>query len=166
MADRKEYYKLYRKTRRNKEKHNLHTLAWKAKNPEYMKVWRKSNRDKIRKYTANKYKTDILFRLNTLIRNRIKQAMKYQKSKVLLDTVGCSIEELKNYLESKFQPGMSWDNQGQWHIDHIVPLSRFNLTDNVEVQKASHYTNLQPMWATDNLRKGNRYVEAIPLSTK
>jgi transcription termination factor Rho len=63
------------------------------------------------------------------------------------------------YLESKFEHGMSWDNYGEWHIDHIVPISIFNLENPEELQKACHYTNLQPLWAEDNLRKGSYYEQ-------
>jgi hypothetical protein len=70
--------------------------------------------------------------------------------------LGCSIPELKTYLESKFQEGMSWENWGiyGWHIDHIIPLDAFNLTNREEFLKACHYTNLQPLWAEENLKKG------------
>jgi hypothetical protein len=69
--------------------------------------------------------------------------------------LGCSIDELKTYLESKFELDMSWDNYGRkgWHIDHIVPLCKFDLSNKVELERACHYTNLQPLWANDNLAK-------------
>ena len=65
---------------------------------------------------------------------------------------------LRNYLEKQFKEGMTWENYGQWHIDHIIPLSSFNLLDEKEVKKAIHYSNLQPLWAIDNLKKGNRII--------
>ena len=70
--------------------------------------------------------------------------------------LGCTIKELKIYLESKFQPGMTWENHGRfgWHIDHEVPLSSFDLTDREQFLKACHYTNLQPLWWNENLSKG------------
>jgi hypothetical protein len=73
--------------------------------------------------------------------------------------LGCSIEELKFYLETQFQEGMSWDNYSLngWHIDHIVPLTYFDLTDRDQLLKACHYTNLQPLWAEDNHRKYNHF---------
>jgi hypothetical protein len=63
---------------------------------------------------------------------------------------------LRARLEVKFQQGMSWDNYGQWHIDHIKPLAKFDLTDRTQFLAACHYTNLQPLWAEDNLSKGAR----------
>jgi len=69
--------------------------------------------------------------------------------------LGCSIEGLKKHLEAQFQEGMSWDNYGEWHIDHIIPLASFNLINESDFLKACHYTNLQPLWAEDNLSKGN-----------
>jgi len=69
----------------------------------------------------------------------------------------CKVDELKEYLESQFEEGMTWDNWSRdgWHIDHIVPLSFFDLIDSEQVKKACHYTNLQPLWAEDNLRKSS-----------
>ncbi len=71
--------------------------------------------------------------------------------------MGCSISYYKDYLESKFQEGMTWKNYGVngWHIDHIIPCSAFDLTDPEEVKKCFHYTNTQPLWAKDNRKKSN-----------
>ena len=71
---------------------------------------------------------------------------------------GCKIDFLMGYLESKFTSGMTWKNHKLygWHIDHIIPLSSFDLTDRDQYLKACHYTNLQPLWAVDNIRKGNK----------
>jgi hypothetical protein len=67
-----------------------------------------------------------------------------------------NIEHIRAHLESKFQPGMTWANYGQWEIDHIKPLSRFDLTDPEQLKQACHYTNLQPLWAADNRKKNNK----------
>ena len=74
------------------------------------------------------------------------------------ELLGCTIEECKTYLESLFKEGMSWNNHGLngWHIDHIVPCSAFDLTKIEEQKKCFHYTNLQPLWAKDNLSKGDK----------
>lgn len=80
--------------------------------------------------------------------------LNYKSGSAVRD-LGCSIEYLKAYLEGQFEPGMTWDNWGRhgWHIDHIVPLAAFDLTDPEQFRQAVHYTNLQPLWAKDNLRK-------------
>ncbi len=70
--------------------------------------------------------------------------------------LGCSVDKLKKHLESRFRFGMTWENYGMWHIDHIRPLASFDLTDRVQFLQACHYTNLQPLWAPENLGKGAR----------
>ncbi len=76
-----------------------------------------------------------------------------------MEYLGCTIGELVKYLESKFEDDMGWHNYGRWHIDHIKPISKFNLVNTEQKKKACHYTNLQPLWAEDNLSKGARYYE-------
>lgn len=101
--------------------------------------------------------TDPLYKLERNLRKRLAMAIKKQsKTGSAVKDLGCSIEELKKYLESKFLDGMSWDNYGKygWHIDHIVPMSQFDLTYHEDVKKVCHYTNLQPLWWRDNLSKG------------
>lgn len=109
-------------------------------------------------YIKNRQKTDLNFKLTRLLRSRLYHSLKKsQKSGSAVRDLGCSIEELRAHLEAKFQPGMSWDNYGQfgWHIDHIVPLCSFDLSVPEELKKACHYTNLQPLWWQDNLSKGS-----------
>jgi len=72
--------------------------------------------------------------------------------------VGCSIDFLKQHLENKFKPGMSWKNYGKWHIDHIRPCASFDLRKPAEQKKCFHYSNLQPLWAKENLVKGKFYA--------
>jgi len=91
------------------------------------------------------------------LRLRLYHALNHNfKSGSAVRDLGCSISGLKLHLESKFQPDMTWDNYGEWHIDHIKPLSKFDLTDRDQLLEACHYTNLQPLWAEENLKKGNR----------
>jgi len=78
-----------------------------------------------------------------------------------IQSIGCSVNELKKWLELKFQEGMTWDNYGKWHIDHIKPCCKFNLADIDDQKKCFHYTNLQPLWAKDNRKKWKHYEEAI-----
>lgn len=70
--------------------------------------------------------------------------------------IGSSVDQLRQHLESKFVEGMGWNNRQLWHIDHTIPLSSFNLSDPVQLARACHYTNLQPLWARDNIIKSDR----------
>ena len=69
------------------------------------------------------------------------------------ELIGCSIPELKAHLESRFKVGMSWENRSLWHMDHVIALAKFDLTKESDQRAAFHYTNLQPLWASENLRK-------------
>lgn len=82
----------------------------------------------------------------------------FYKTKEFNEVIGCTIEELKNHLEKQFMEGMNWENHGLygWHIDHKIPLSSAQSED--DLYKLCHYTNLQPLWASDNLKKGNKLI--------
>jgi hypothetical protein len=126
-------------------------------NQEQLKL-RKSNYNK-KAHLRNKdrYKNDIEFRLRCVLRARLNVAIRNNaKTGSAVKQLGCSITKFKEYMESKFQPGMKWDNWSTkgWHIDHVVPLSSFNLSDPEQLAKACHYTNLQPLWAKENISKG------------
>jgi hypothetical protein len=98
-------------------------------------------------------------RLRGNLRRRLNNFLKRTKQLKIASAVeelGCSIEELKKHLESKFQLGMSWDNYGEWEIDHIKPLVSFDMFDVEQVKQACHYSNLQPLWKEDNRSKGGR----------
>ena len=127
------------------------------RNSEYYQQNREQIQKKNKKYWDDMYKNNPEFRLAAVLRRRLRSAIiDNTKTGSAVEDLGCSIEELKSYLESKFQPGMTWDNYGEWHIDHIVPLASFNLSDRVQLSKACNYTNLQPLWAKDNLCKSNK----------
>ncbi len=122
---------------------------------------RRTGRDQAA-YKKQKYKHDISFRLACRLRARITRVMNGGKRCLpVADLIGCSMEELKKYLEIKFQPGMTWENKGRagWHIDHIRPCSSFDLTDPEQQKQCFHYTNLQPLWAIDNLRKNAKWID-------
>lgn len=129
--------------------------AYRAANPtisnKAKKLWAKNNP----KYHSERLKKDPNAKLAHTIRVRINRAIK-NKAWSATKSLGCTIQELKLFIENKFQKGMSWENYGQWQLDHIYPLSKFDLTIKSEFEKACHYTNLQPLWKTDNIRKGNR----------
>jgi len=118
--------------------------------------WESDNKIYRNKYKRNKRLTDINYKLRTSLRSRLNAALKHEyKYGSAVKDLGCAIHELKEYLESMFQEGMTWENYGRtgWHIDHIIPLCRFDLTDYEQLKKACHYTNLQPLWASENLSK-------------
>lgn len=142
----------------NRDKRRICEYKWRKNNKErYLKV---RNIAETKRYHERK-NTDSIFYIKLSLRRRLSQALKNNyKSGSAVSDLGCSIEFLKTYLESKFQPGMIWDNRGSWHIDHIKPLASFDLTDRKQFLKANHYTNLQPLWAKDNLEKGCKYVES------
>jgi cytidylate kinase len=120
-------------------------------------VKKKDSRDR-REERRKRYASDINFKLSITLRTRLNAALKnVQKTGSAIKDLGCSIEELKKYLESKWQKGMAWDNYGKdgWHIDHILPISSFDLSNPEELKKACHYSNLQPMWARDNFKKSD-----------
>jgi len=130
----------------------------KEKEKQRRKQYRKHNRDKVnaskRKWHANKMKTDECYALSVRLRSRLNKAIKngYKSGSAVKD-LGCSIAELKQHLEAQFLDCMTWENYGEWHIDHIKPLASFDLTDRKQLKQACHYTNLQPLWAKDNLKK-------------
>jgi hypothetical protein len=140
---------------------------WKQNNPEAYKVsiykkhkkWVENNKERRRKYNnsynSERLKNDILFKLARNIRIRINRFLKNKTNKSN-DILGCSILTLKNHLEHKFIENMSWDNYGDWHIDHIIPLS--SAKNEEEIYRLCHYTNLQPLWAEDNLKKSNKIL--------
>lgn len=96
------------------------------------------------------------FKLTRILRRRLWKAFKNNhKSDSAIRDLGCSINKLKQHLEAKFKPGMTGSNYSKWYIDNIIPLSNFNLTNKQNCQKACHYTNLQPLWAKENIIKSN-----------
>lgn len=127
---------------------------------EYKNKWRAENKEhcsKRNKEYMNKKMQDPTFRIKKNLRNRLSQAFKNnQKTGSAIDDLGCSVEKLKKHLESKFTKDMSFENYGEWHIDHVKPLASFDLTNKEELKKACNYKNLQPLWAEDNFKKGSK----------
>jgi hypothetical protein len=160
----------YNKTRYiiNKEKINKKNKIWyelnKEKHRENNKKWTEKNINKVREYHNNRIKfqrrTDPLKRLIFNVRNRVHLFLKLKnikKTNQTFDIVGCSPEFLKEYLEKQFTEGMTWELMGKnIHIDHIIPLSSAKTEE--EIYELCHYTNLQPLWAEDNLKKGNKIL--------
>ena len=145
---------------------NLDKIKAKAKayyinNKDKIKAYKETNRDKINSYVKNRKKTNIQYKLSINLRCRLNKGLKRNsKTGSAVKDLGCTIDELKTHLESKFQSGMTWDNWSRegWHIDHVKPLASFDLTDKEQSLIACHYTNLQPLWAKDNMAKGDKII--------
>ena len=162
----KDYYKKYYSLNKekwqkyydnNKEQLLVKRQQYLEENKEELRLRRKSKLDDLyrkyqRDYVKEKRKNDINYRLRHNIRARLSVAMKTdQKSGSAIKDLGCSIEQFKIYLESKFQPGMNWDNYGiEWEIDHIKPLCSFDLSDIDQFREACSFINLQPLWKIDH----------------
>lgn len=147
----------------NREANTKRAREWRKSNPERdaenHRRWREENREYLADYRKARWKENAQYRLSCLLRTRLNKFVSGGiKSGSAVSDLGCSVHELKDHLESQFKEGMTWDNLGVggWHIDHIVPLSSFDLTDREQLLEACHYTNLQPLWAEENLRKGNK----------
>ena len=128
---------------------------------KYNSEYQKKNKDKINTRSVESKKSDPLYKLSLLIRSRMYNFLKYKnvtKKNKTSEIVGCSLETLKFHIENQFTDGMSWELMGKHiHIDHIIPLSSAKTEQ--EILKLCHYTNLQPLWAKDNLKKYNKIIE-------
>lgn len=155
-----EYFK------KHKHQISLNHKIWAENNQSYLteygKKYREKNKNKLREYDKkkhHKYKQNINYKLTKNLRRRTLYAIKNNsKSDTTLNLIGCDIEEFKIYIEKLFKPGMTWDNYGKWEIDHITPCASFDLSKPEEQQKCFHYTNLQPLWKEENLKKGKKII--------
>ena len=134
-----------------RKKRNIIQSNWKKNNPE------KKNKTQ-RLYRKRRKARDPGFKLLSNCRTQIHRVLKNNiKSKNTKKLLGCTVEELKRHLSSKFIDNMSFENYGKWHVDHIKPCAKFDFTKLEEQVKCFHYTNLQPLWAIDNIKKGAKY---------
>jgi hypothetical protein len=177
----KEYRKKYcsdpvnkKKIKESKKKYILKNIE---KIKEYQKKYKAKNIEKVRKkirewYYKNKdrvrakqriyeregaYRNSLHFKIKDGMRKRILEVLKRdggKKTQRTMKLVGCTVEELKQHIEKQFKPGMSWEQRHLFHIDHIIPCASFDLTKLSQQKKCFHYTNLQPLWAIDNIKKG------------
>jgi hypothetical protein len=158
----KEYYEANKE--RRKEYHKEYRQANKERNKEYHKEYNQVNKERInerdKEYQRNRRKTDPLFKMKCNLRTRTWAAFKnkgYSKTSKTQEMLGVDWEVCKGHIERQFTKGMNWDNYGEWHIDHIIPLASANNEE--ELMKLCHYTNLQPLWAEDNLSKNDKIIE-------
>ena len=150
---------------KNKEKIKEKCAKWYHNNREYVmsksKQYYEEHKEEINK-TALNYKRkrlaeDPVFRLICNLRSRVKNAIKAdsgEKAEKTMELLGCSVQHVRYHIKSQFTEGMTWENYGEWHVDHVRPCASFNLEDPEEQKKCFHWTNLQPLWAIDNIRKG------------
>jgi hypothetical protein len=151
----------------NREKLRLYSKKRYEENKEEdlarSRKYQKENRAKRNAYHVEWRMRSLQNKLSCSLRKRLTKALKNNtKCGSSVSDLGCSIDFLREYFGWKFTDGMSWANYGEWHIDHIKPLSMFDLTDREQFLEACHFTNLQPLWAKDNWSKNNK-VDGIPL---
>lgn len=127
----------------SKERRRLYRLKYRVHDREYQREYRKR-----------------INRLRDKLGTRIYMALKRQSKKAAktMDLIGCNIKFLRNHLEKQFKKGMSWSNYGKWHLDHIKPCAIFDLRKPEEQRKCFHYTNLQPLWAEENMAKHDKIL--------
>lgn len=144
-------------TEKNRKKVYERNREWRKNNWDAVYKQRKesgSQRKNINKWYHNKGKHNINHVLSERLRVRIRRALHGKdKSKPTLELLGCDIDFFKQHLENQFQENMSWDNYGEWHIDHINPCCSFDLSIPEEQQKCFNYTNLRPLWGKENILK-------------
>jgi len=141
---------------RRKYYNNYHLKNKKRRNAYSRKYW-KLHKKRLVLYKKLRKRKFINLRIASNLRTRIWCALKgICKSAHTMELIGCDIKFLKKYLKKQFKYGMTWKNYGQWHIDHIIPCIFFDLRKESEQRKCFYYSNLQPLWAEDNRRKGNK----------
>ena len=172
----KNYQKEYRETNKHKNKdvkkqyHKKYYQDNKKKFSQHNKIYRLENKECYKEYIKNYRKcrknNDVTYKILLNLRCRLSCVIKNNsKSASTKELLGCTVEFLKKHLEMQFQDNMTWDNYGtgfngrgmkEWHIDHIRPCASFYLIKEDEQQKCFHYSNLQPLWAKENLEKGSK----------
>jgi len=159
--------------RSDKVRHRAAAAQWAASNPEKIVKsrlkWREKNRQDerqaARKQQALKAKTDPTYRLHRAITRSVWGGLKSRKGGKKWQTLlGFTLPDLVTHLEAHFQPGMTWENYGAWHVDHILPRASFEYDspDCADFKRCWALDNLQPLWALENIRKGKRVAETMP----
>jgi hypothetical protein len=159
---------------RAKERARVKTPEQRAADVERVRKWQEENRERHREWMRNNRKrrmaSEPTFKATIAMRRRFYMAIRNQvydgwniRSGQAVRLLGCTMAEFVDYIESLWSDGMTWENwtRDGWHIDHIVPLAAFDLSDEEQVKAACHHTNLRPLWAKDNLRKGAKVDVSI-----
>lgn len=142
----------------NREKIVAKRREYVANNPEIISDYNKCNKEKIAKYRREKRKNDKVFAMADRMRRRINYALSvggYRKQEKTEQLIGCTWQELCDHIESQFALGMNWENRGEWEIDHIVPFASAETEE--DIIRLSHYTNMQPLWKSENRRKSDKH---------
>lgn len=144
--------------------------AWRLKNYAKCrareKAYQIANKEKRRAYEAARRATDPCYLILTRLRARLRSLVRHGRltsSKGSLRLLGCTLPQFMAHIESKFLPGMSWQNRNLWHIDHLEPCSSYDLSNEIERQRCFHWSNLQPLWRADNIRKLNKRLAQADL---
>lgn len=152
-----DYYSNYRE--KNKEKDRIRVKKWREENKEKILEYRKKNKDKNNDYQRQRRQENPIHKLSHNLRNLIGHSFSkrgWRKNTKTNKILGASYDVVFNHIESRFKDGMNWENKGEWHIDHIIPLSSAKTQE--ELIELCHYTNLQPLWAEENIVKGNKII--------
>ena len=166
----KEYLKKYKelnkenlkiKNKKYREENSDKIIKWRETNNSYFKQYRQDNKINIANYFKKRIDNDPVFKFKNNVRRLILHSFKrgrrnFKKTDKTEIILGCSIEEFINYISLKFDKGMTLENHGEWHIDHIMPLASAKTKE--DVIRLNNYINLQPLWAEDNLRKGSKIL--------
>lgn len=137
--------------------YNVDKFVYKGNEKEYLKKYAKAHTKQTYQKHKERMKNDDVYRLKHKIRNFIYSSFvrrSVPKNDRTESILGCSFTDFKKHIEKQFKEGMTFDNYGKWQIDHIIPLSTANTID--EVKKLCHYTNLQPLWASENRKKSDK----------
>ena len=164
----------------NREKYRANNRKWIQKNPEKrratVKKYYQNNREKElarvkksqqrpeykkkrRARDKERYRTDPQFKIANNLRHLIYSALRGNiKSASTITLLGCTVPRFLEHLEQQFQPGMTWENKGTWHLDHMMPIASFDLTDPEQQRQCCHYTNFQPLWGKENIIKKDKIL--------
>jgi len=152
----KRYYQ--RHAQAIKEKVNAHRKANRNDDLARKRAYRRANPGYRNQYDKARKSVDPAYRMICNFRIRLSKVMTRGTAGIkTIDLIGCSPADLRKHIEVQFQVGMTWGNYGDWHVDHVRPLSSFDTSDADQIRAAFHFSNLSPLWATDNRKKWHYY---------
>jgi len=153
------YRQAYKRRAEVRLRENERDRAWRQtpEGKERKRLYVERGKPRSNARCRERYASEITFRIRHALRARLRLALKHRgiaEPRTTLELVGCTPSDLRLHLERQFLPGMTWSNHGQWHIDHIIPCAQFDLTSSAARKRCFHFSNLQPLWASENIRKG------------